>query len=350
MENISYGNLFKNVENISYGNETYIFNYDIWRANVVIGGILAFFSAYIIAALVYYEIRIESKNDKFSRLSIEHKFKAISKIICILIAVLSLFSNLAECVRLVMVGNYEQSTGNTSTADTSTYELPCQVLAKLTNVLLTLKVAFVYLFLWFRQRIFYVHPSLKVLCNKYVKGISFSVIVVWLIYYTTAGMCYLILIQYHFDHDCLIVQSTLGSYIVLLASWGIIGIVMQITLLALFLYPIFKKTSWKTQKTSGNSDLMRRVKKAVALTCVCLISDITLVNYAVYKPKDNSFFAAFCINLSINHLVTVGCFDNWQQLLWPWKLKPKTSDTCKQGESAETQQPSTSTNQTLTSQ
>ena len=324
----------KNMENTSYGNSTYIFSYSVWSANIIISGILAVVSAYIVAALVYHESRIESKRDKFSRLSVEHKFALISKFLCILIAVMSLLRNMTQCIRLGVVGMYEELTENTSTAHAYRYELRCQVLAKLGTVLLTLGVAFVYLFLWFRQRIFYVHPSLKVLCNKYVKGISFSVIVVWLIYYTSAGMCYLIIVQYHFNNDCLIVQSTLNFYIYLIVSWGIVCIVMQIALLALFLYPIFKKTSWKTQKTSRNSDLMRRVKKAVALTSVCLISDVVFsaFTYAFYQPDNSSFFAPFSINLSINHLVTVGCFDNWQHLAWPWKLKPKHKNSNKPGQ------------------
>ena len=337
------------MENISNGNQTYNFDYDIWYANIIISGILTILSAYITSALIYHETRIESKKDKFSRQSIEHKFALISRLLCILIAVISLFRNIIACIRLSMAEIHEEPTEIISTAHRNATQLQCQVVAKLGNVLLTLGMAFVYLFLWFRQRLFFVHPSLKVLSNKFVKIISFSIIIVWLIYYAWSITYYLTLVQYHFNHECLTVQSTASYRLYFVMSWVIVSFVMQIGLLALFLYPFFKKDSWKTRKDFRNSRLMRRVKKAVALASTCLISDIVIaaVGFALsLLNSSSSLFAVFSINLLGNLLVTVGCFDNWQQLLWPWQLKPKKTLTRKQGKSAETNNRSASTNET----
>ena len=339
------------MENTSYENETYIFNYGIWNANIVISGILTVVSAYIITALAYHESRIESKRDKFSRLSVEHKFALISKFLCILIAVISLFRNLTG-IGLLLVEIQEELMGNISTAQRSTLEIGCNVLARIGNMLVSLGLGFVYLFLWFRQRIFFVHPSLKVLYNKIVRCASFGIIVVWFMYYTSAGICYWTLVQYHFNHDCLVVPSTVRSYFYLILFWGVVAFLMQIALLALFLYPILKKTSWQNQKTSRNSDLMKRVKKAVALTCTCLISDIlfTAITVVLHTYNTSGIFATFSINLVVNQLVTVGCFDNWQLLLWPWKLRSKNRNLGEQVESSKTRNQSAATNQTPTSE
>ena len=338
------------MENISYGNRTYNFDYDIWYANIIISGILTILSAYITSALIYHETRIESKKDKFFRQSIEHKFAVISRLLCILIAVISLFRNIIACIRLSMAEIREDPTGITSTAHRNATQLQCQVVAKLGNVLLTLGIGLVYLFLWFRQRLFFVHPSLKVLSNKFVKSISFSIIIVWLIYYTWSITYYLTLVQYNFNQECLAVQSTASYRLYFVVSWVIVSFVMQIGLLALFLYPILKKGFWTIHKDFRNSRLMKRVKRAVALTSTCLISDIVIaaVGFALsLLNSSGSLFAVFSINLLGNLLVTVGCFDNWQQLLWPWQLKPKKTLTLEQGESAETNNRSASTVQTL---
>ena len=338
------------MENVRNRNQTYNSNYDIWHVDIIINGIVTVLSAYITTALIHYETRIELKNDKFSRLPIEHKFALISRLLCILIAVISLFLNIIACILLSMVEIREDPTEITSMARRNATELQCDVLIKLATVLLTLGIGLVYLFLWFRQRLFFVHPSLKVLSNKFVKSISFSIIIVWLIYYTCSITYYLILVQHHFKHECSIVQSTESYVFYFIVSWIIVNIVMQIGLLALFVYPFLKKRSWKTHKDTRNSQLMKRVKKAVVLTSTCLISDIVIsaVGFTLSILNSSGLFAVFSINLLVNLLVIVGCFDNWQHLLWPWQLKPKKRLTREQGKNPETNKPSASTNQTVT--
>ena len=229
------------MESVCNENQTYNFNYNIWHADIVITGILTILSVYITTALFYHETRIESRNGKFSRLSIKHKFALISRLLCILIAVISLFRNITACILLSMVEIYDTPTGITSTSHRNATELQCKVVVKLGTVLLTLGIGLVYLFLWFWQRIFFVHPSLKVLSNKFVKSISFSIVIVWLMYYTSSITYYLILVQYHLNHECSIVQSTENYVFYFAMVWVIVNIVMQIGLLALFLYPFLKK-------------------------------------------------------------------------------------------------------------
>ena len=67
---------------------------------------------------------------------------------------------------------------------------------------------------------------------------------------------------------------------------------------------------------------MRRVKKAVGFASICLGTDI--VTIAVYlfvylfiaiDCVVNSVIWVYGKNLLFNHLITIGCFDHWQELL-----------------------------------
>ena len=89
---------------------------------------------------------------------------------------------------------------------------------------------------------------------------------------------------------------------------------MQISLLALFIYPILKKTLRTNRQNNCNLNLIRKVKKAIILALICVGTDIaTLVLYfTVYWLLE--------INLIINLFVTIASFDCWKKLLWPWNI------------------------------
>ena len=191
---------------------------------------------------------------------------------------------------------------------------------------MTIGSGFVYLFLWFRQRIFHVHPSLKVLSNKVVQFISFSIIAVWLLFYLSLFISYLNVARYRFQKPVgrKIEESVNDNVFCIVIGWLIVSILMQIGLLFLFLYPIFKNSTWRSdqQQNERNTFLLRRVKKAVALTVTCLTTDfiIIAIGPSLSNPKSNFGFPTFAINLMINHLITIACFDHWRKLLWPWNI------------------------------
>ena len=43
------------------------------------------------------------------------------------------------------------------------------------------------------------------------------------------------------------------------------------------------------------------------------------------------------INLAINQLVTIACFDQWKKLLWPWNTKCLTASAITANESSSEQ-------------
>ena len=99
---------------------------------------------------------------------------------------------------------------------------------------------------------------------------------------------------------------------------------LQSVLLGLFIYLILKKrVSWKDKSNRNSALLWNRVKKAVAITSICLTTDIACFLIANLFRK-LSYFDIYSFNLFINFLLTIIYFDHWKTLLWPWKaIKPE---------------------------
>ena len=312
------------MENLTNSSEeAFTFRRSIWIANLAVSSLLSVVSIYIFAALVYHDIKVLGKrNEKFFQLSLEKKFAVISRYICILIAFISLIRNVNSVGLSAM--EKEAITSNLTQQQTTAIQRACEVTPRIGISAVTLGTGLVYLFLWFRQRVFYVHPSMKVLNNKLVRGTSLGVIVVWCLYYIPLTLCYFILIQYVFSPKggCLVVGSTSMMYLYLIVSWTIVSVLMQIALLGLFIFPIIKRALWGSKETSHNSILLQRVRKAIVITLVCLLSDIisAAITWATNQPNATSFFTIYSLNLTVNHLAAIACFDYWKTMLWPWKM------------------------------
>ena len=115
------------------------------------------------------------------------------------------------------------------------------------NFAITFGSGLVYLFLWFRQQMFYVHSSLKVLSNKCLRVFSFAVLVLWILLWISLVFSYLIEVQYKFDFrsGCLAEVGSDMPYFVLVFVWAAASISMQKALLCLFIYPILKRNLWR---------------------------------------------------------------------------------------------------------
>ena len=290
--------------------------------------ILALFSIYIATSLIYHHLMLEhSKNEKFSMLALEKKFALISKFICILIAVISAIRNANSMGLLIVVKTAAYNDIDILRIDI--LQTACKILPRIGILTLTIGTGLVYLFLWFRQRVFYIHPSINILNNRLVRAISWGIILVWFLYYVLAMVYYLILAQYQFYHNggCLVIADDYSSliYFYVGISWAIVSVLMQIALLGLFIFPIIKRTLWRSKEANQNLLLFKRVKKAIIITAVCLISDIlsAFITWATATPNVTSFLGIYSINLFINHLATVACFDHWKLLLLPWKRNPQ---------------------------
>ena len=316
------------MENQTDFNQTsFNFRLDVWYGNVISSGLFGVTSLYLVVALIFFEIKIEKpRKQPFPKLSLENKLAVLSKFTCIAIGVASVIRQWNAFGRMFF--EYQIVFGNHTDGLINGLEIKtiCETFARLGNIALTLGSGLVYLFLWFRQRVFYTHPSLKILNNNLVRVFSNGIMVAWFLYYFSLYLCYFILVHYHYEKQggCLITENTYDSYLSLIVSWTVISILMQIILLGLFIYPILKRALWKShQSTDRNFTLMKRVKKAVILASICLATDLLSIGATrIYSPKNsNSALFPFGINLVINHFVTIACFDHWKKLLWPWNCK-----------------------------
>ena len=323
------------MENLSNHNETsFTFRREVWINDIVFKCIFITVSLYLLTALVYYRVKIEkSKKKTFMQLTLEQKYVVLSKYTCITIAAFSVFWNFNELALDTLEGFAGFS--NKSTQLSSATEVACNVLKLSAGITISCGNFFVYVFLWLRQSVFYVHSSLKILYNTCLKVFSFSVLIIYFLFGVCLLSAYFIKVRYTLNQAgvCQFQVENGGnvSYLQILIAWAIASILMQILLLGLFIYPILKQSSWqkkfsikgKKEKSLKNVGILKRVKKAVILASVCLATDVLTVVALklLFDENANSSSFIYDINLAINHLVTIVCFDHWKKMLWPWNTQ-----------------------------
>ena len=319
------------MENLTNSNETaYRFRREIRFSNFAISSILAVFSLYVLVALVYNQICLEEpRNKNFFRLTLGRKYSLLSKYTCIAITIVSLIRQLGSIGGFLVANNVIFS--NESIHQSNVLEIYCDVLPPIGNFVLTAGSGLVYLFLWFRQRVFYVQSSLLVINSKCLRVFSTAIIILWIMFWVSLSLVYFIRVSYRYDKTgvCQYVLDTGRdwTYGEIIVVWCVASLLMQLCLLGLFIYPMLKRDLWiKTQngeENVRNKILMRRVKKALMLSSVCLGTDILsgVILAILHKEGSNGPIFPFNLNLFINHSATIACFDNWKQMLWPWNVK-----------------------------
>ena len=310
---------------------SFAFRLHIWYSNIIISGILGVISLYLVIALIFYEIKEKTPKQRFFQMSMERKFAVLSKYTCIIIGITSLIRHCTGFARMLFEYNAVFSNRSQGQHRFRDYASTCQTFSILANFTITFGSGLVFSFLWFKQRVFHIHPCLKKLNNKIVRGISNGIMVIWFLYYVSLYFCYFILVHYYFNKQggCLLTESSHDAYFLLVISWTAISILMQIILLGLFIYPMLKRTLWQSDQNHERSNgLMQRVKKAILLASTCLATDLLsiLAYQFLFAKNANVVIFPYSINLVINHLVTIVCFDHWKQLLWPWYHKPSNDN------------------------
>ena len=317
----------KNLTQIN--NDINTFNQGIWICNFTLGCILLVISLYFCVALVYHQIKLENPvKAKFFRLTMEKKYRLLSKYACIFIGVFSVIHSLVNIGISLLEWNAAFS--NESAPPTAADAIACSVLSQISASTTFLGNLFVNVYLWLRQSIFYVQSTLKVLYNRKVKTFSIFILVFYLVFSPTNFIAFTVLARIainragicKFQAD----TSTDTKYIIVLTAGISLSIVMQVSLLGLFVYPLLKQASWnKNQPTQNHHTMLRVVKKAVILASVCLVTDIcTLiyVNLSISSGGENlKINIVYGVNAVINFLAAIACFGFWRKLLLPWSVK-----------------------------
>ena len=122
------------------------------------------------------------------------------------------------------------------------------------------------------------------------------------------------------------------AFFYIMLSWVIMTVLMEISLLGLFIFPLLNKKAGgkKHQKTKLNISIDNESKKAIALTLITAWSNIVtfLLSIVIRGPI---FSAVFNLNILVNLLAEVKCFDHWRSLLCPCKAAQSISDSITDG-------------------
>ena len=305
---------------------TFQFRPKILINDTIFSSVLSALTLYILAALLYYHIKIEKLRKKsFFELSLEKRYGLLSKYTCIAIAVVSMIHYLNS------FGLHVLAFYSVSQRDSQNFDVVNSVCDVFGRGILFVAAAgiLVFVFLWLRQNIFYVHRSLRTLNNRSVRAFSFVVMILYTLFFISLLVSYLVLVSYRFEQrgGCVfkgVPGADPAAYVKILFSWTAVSILMQVALLGLFLYPMLKQTTWHNNKEESRSlALRKRVIKAIILASICLVSDIlALIIYVVLDEGDSSRAGfMFGFNLLIDLVATIACFDHWKKLLWPWNIK-----------------------------
>ena len=302
-------------------NETvYLYKESVWYGNMIISIICLSISFYVLCALISYEEKVENwRKVKFFKQSKAKKYRIISRLLSLSIAV---FSLTRHATTTTLVWLEAKPSPDEDFSHLPNMKQVCKHLPRAGIFFLSIGLSIVHLFLWYRQRIFYIHPALKLLNNPVIQKISNLIYVIWVIYAVSMCAIYFIFVRYEFNDvaGCLVAKDTLTAYEFIIGSWALSSLFMQGILLCLFVHPLIKRASWSGQTPSQRILLQQSVKKAVILAVICLASDICIpvLTYMLVMPNENDMYTICNFNIVINQFVVVACFDQWKTMLWPW--------------------------------
>ena len=300
----------------------------IWINDMVFRSILVVVSLYLLIALLYHQLKFERPRttERFFQLSVRRQYERLSRYVCNLIA----FASFCRPATGIVSGILET---NKQILSDESIELFCNIIRPLANIAVTAGMGLIYLFLWLRQRVFYVDSSMRIINNKCLQIFSFCIIIIWVLFWISLYFVYFIKISYRYDNAG-ICQYVLDSGIdwdyalALIIPWTVMSILIQLCLLGLFIYPLLKPTIWlRSQNQTAHSDFfIKKVKKAVVLAMICFVTDILsgLVLIAFFEENANNPTFPYSTNLVITHLVTIFWFEDWKEMLWPWSSRNRT--------------------------
>lgn len=295
----------------------------------VISGAVALLAAYILVVLIIHLTKLKVKKLLFGS-SREKRQATISRLLCLFVAFLTLMRSLSV-FGFIKIGYFLTFGDDLSDEQKEEANVTCSAIMFVSDLSLTIGTGSVYVFLWIRQRIFYVYPELEALSNRFVRVFSVVVIIMWFIYYFFAIITYIITVRFVFDpiYVCNPVNEDANNWIgLILISWLIATLLMEVSLMGLFVFPLLKRESWRKKNVKGTGSgsaslLLHRVKKAVILTMVTAVSDILafIIGFTVGGPLAAGLFN---VNMLTNLLAAIGCFDHWRSMLGPWRPEKKS--------------------------
>ena len=297
--------------------------------SLVVSLILGFVTLYLLVAIIIFLIRKKQSQTASSTFSPDKKYYFASRIVCLLGIIFSLiryFISAGGFLFLKSLTEINSTSENFKEKLKPDLQLGCNIVLGTGAISFGIGIGFGYLFLWLRQRIFYIHPLFHRLRNNCVRIVSFFIIIVWLVYAVFSSAIFFFLVRFKYSqllNTCLFADklSNIG-FLGITISWATTSILMQLTLLSLFVFPLLRQNSWRRKNNVHDSALFHCIKKAMFLTLLSLITDVVTLILS-FNFKSTLIVAFYDINLFTNNLVVIGCFDDWKAMTWPLKQKHK---------------------------
>ena len=317
---------------LSLNQTQFLYRIEIWYSDVIINSVSIGLALYLLAALFHHQRKVEKRRNKtFIQLSLEGKYRVLTKCICIAIGLISLSGHLTSTALLTVEGFTVFS--NNSNTSTISVEQACDFLRPVNRFALACSIALIYLFLWLRQNMLYIDSSLNFLSNKCVRIYSIAILVIFFSFEILSFGFYMFYAKTHSEsgvcHFDLTNDLSWNESKILIARFAV-DLVLQVALVSLFFHPLWKRSKWQIQQNSSRSNrLKRRLTKAFVLALIYILVDVSsfVVFTLLYKENSNNAESPFVLNLLLNHFFTIIHFEEWKKVLWPWKVNSRLKTT-----------------------
>ena len=199
----------------------------------------------------------------------------------------------------------------------------CDKLNKTKMLFSAVNVAAVYLFLWTRQRLYYLEPAMKELSNKTTRTMSTLSLFFLFIGHFVGNILFLLFRDFNLSAvGCVnnIKDETLFEYL----PWIWLGtgsMVYQIILFALFIYPLIRHKSL-VPSSNGFHNTISVIKRTTIATSTCIATDFISSCLIVLARDENEIVPIFSYDISatINVVCVIMSFGDWKmQLLAPFR-------------------------------
>lgn len=263
-------------------------------------------SMYVFVSFTVFEIR---RKGCFARTNSKDRGLALaSRILCMLASFMSTASAASSFVELLSRKSHYFELKALQNQTTCTAIFPAWYMLCGTTC--------VYLFLWMRQRVFYIDPMLSQIAGCGLQTLSFIVLTGWIGYFIYGSIILgtQVRLIYIPGMGCRLPMTAVPVAWQFFVTFVIACAIMQTALLFLFIYPLLKRHIAANTRIRSKS-LHRRVAKAACLTSVCVFTDC--VAYLTFYVFSSNKFPVYGLNLALNVFIIVLCFDYWKEILIP---------------------------------
>ena len=190
----------------------------------------------------------------------------------------------------------------------------CNAIVKVKVALTSFGLYCIYSFLWMRQQFFYAEPAIQHLSRPLIRVLSWGSLGLLTLALLIGNVLFLVTRFYKMtEHGCLNHHNTIPPVI----PWIFLGttnVLSQLTLFALFVYPLLQHKSQRDASSCSNfSSFASMIKRVAMATSVCIISDIIALLFILLVKEQDEIIPtlAFDVSLVVNVICVLATFSDW---------------------------------------